>query len=260
MAQDPKERTKFSEEFRVRISETDRKLRLQPVALFNFFLESAIRHSESLGRGPEDLHKRETNWFLLRIHVRVRRYPRRNEHVRVQTWPWRMKGVYAIREFHMVDEHGETCAEGTSQWAMIDMKRRRPIRLPDWILSAYEMVAERRIDDSFEKLPAVDRHDLRHEFRVRLSDLDANQHATSASYFDWCLEAVPTKVHDDLVPVSIEIHFKKEANYRELLEVRTATLAPASEGEQSFSHAIVRAADSTLLALARSRWGQESGS
>lgn len=248
----------FESAYRIRSYEVDRDQRLRPEVLFNYLQDAAMHASAEAGRGQDVIVPRGVNWFLLRIHLVVRRYPRRGETVRVRTWAWRMQGLYAIREFQVVDEAGATLADGTSQWILVDLAKRRPMRLPEWIVEAYTMPEERRIEDDFEKLPVVENYDLDQIFLVRLSDLDVNQHANSGSYFDWCLEVVPEEVHQTLVPLSIEIQYKKEANYRERLRCFSARAAEGSPAEGPvFHHAIRRVSDDELLAVGRSRWGRE---
>lgn len=243
--------------YKVRYDEVDRASRVMPATLFNYLQDSAVRASIAVGRGPHQLAEKPWGWFLVRIHMRVDRYPRLEDDVTVRTWAYRMKGLYAIREFHVVDAEGRTFAEGTSQWVIIDLARRRPIRLPEWVVEAYPKHPVRLVEHAFEKLPPMEEHDTERTFHVRLSDLDSNDHANSSCFFDWCLEAVPRSVHDELVPLSLEIDYRSEARYGDLVRARSRSDGESTADGVSFRHCIIRDTDGALLALGRSVWGQE---
>jgi acyl-ACP thioesterase len=89
---------------------------------------------------------------------------------------------------------------------------------------------------------------------VRFSELDTNQHANSASYVDWCLEAVPMPILDRFLPDSFQITFKKECRLGEELAARSESLQELEPGVRSFRHGLWRLSDETLLAIATSRW------
>ncbi|MCA9772003.1 MAG: hypothetical protein KC466_06315, partial [Myxococcales bacterium] len=142
-------------------------------------------------------------------------------------------------------------------WGVVDLARRRPARIPAWAAENYPPVPERMVDDPFDKLPEPEAPWEEYALRVRRSDLDLNDHANSGAYFDWCLESVPAEFWRTHVCRSFEIHYKREANWRERLTSRTATGHAAETtppGETILAHAIVRAEDGEVLTLARSRW------
>ena len=88
--------------YEIRFYETDHESRLTPVTLFNFLQEAATSHSKASGLSLERLAGEGIAWFLTRIHVRMDRYPRRGQgDVLVRTWPFRLKGLYAVREFEI---------------------------------------------------------------------------------------------------------------------------------------------------------------
>ena len=50
----------------------------------------------------------------------------------LETWPSGIDRLFAIRDFRMVAGE-EVLLRATSEWMVIDVNRRRPVRLPAWV-------------------------------------------------------------------------------------------------------------------------------
>ena len=245
---------KFTRTFDVRFTETDRKSRLTAIALYNYLQETAVDHSDSVKVAPEDLETWKYAWILNRIRIEVNRFPRHREKVAVTTWASSLRGLYAIREWTMVDGRGEVAARSTSRWILLDVERKRAVGLPPFIREAYGEVSERAIDDSFARETAIEGGEFEKRFHVRASDLDSNQHANSACYIDWCLETVPREVLNDCTPKTFEVIYKKESALGDGLVVMSRAVAEAADGGQRFEHAVRLDKDGTVLAMGKSTW------
>lgn len=244
----------FEKTFDVRFCEVDPQARVTPVALLNYLLETTLVYSRSIGRSAGELAEQGLAWVMTRFHLRLDRYPHWEQRVHVRAWGSKMKGIIAIWEYHILDDAGETLGAATTRWIMIDMKRRRPTRLADWLVEAYHINPRRLIDDKFEDLPPVLSTECSRTFHVRLSDLDPNQHANSASYLDWCLETCPSEVQETMVPRSIELAFKQETGPGEPVLVETQSIPSEPGTAATFAHTIKLNGQGTLLASARSGW------
>ncbi|MRR32795.1 acyl-ACP thioesterase, partial [bacterium] len=85
-----------------------------------WFLEAAWHDAERLGFGFADLARQEKLWVLSRLLVQVSSYPAWGETVEVRTWPRSSRGVFAMREFQMIQSGKDVCACGTSAWLVLD--------------------------------------------------------------------------------------------------------------------------------------------
>lgn len=251
------EHSAYDDVYRVRVYEADSTGRITPVSLFNYLQETAGQAARSLGRGHAELRSRGLAWFLNRFHLRVDQYPRIGETIHVRTWPYRMDKHASTREFEVLNAEGRMLARATSQWALINLMSRRISRVPEDIRESYPVIDRRMVEDDFKRLPIPAQTTFERTFHVRLSDLDVNQHANSACYVDWCLEAVPEATHEHHVPLVFEINYLREAAVREVLDSKSESLAPEHGFASEFAHQIVRRSDATRLAVARSRWGEE---
>ncbi len=252
----PKQHATFQKTFEVRFCESNRHARMTPVALYNLLQESAHAHADSLGISAEAFAARGHLWMLSRLRMDVLRYPRTKEMVRVETWPSTMRGLYAVREFLVLDEAGEALAKATSRWVVIDKAKQRAVRMPPWIEQTFGIRPERALEDPFPRLPVVDWGETEKEFHVRFSELDMNQHANSASYVDWLLETVPEETLSGLAPRSAEIVFKREAPLGAELRVMTQACAADAAGHPGFLHTLRLRDAGQVLAVGRSYWGR----
>ncbi len=246
-------RMKHAEKFEVRFYEADRASRLTPVSLFNYLQETAIRHGDAVGMDGRALEKLGYMWMMNRLRLEILRYPLRREEVQVETWGSCLHGLFAVREWRVTDAAGEVVALATGRWVVIDVARKKIVKIPPEMPAAYGEHEGRAIEDAFVRMvPPQEAANVR-RFHVRFSDLDTNQHANSASYVDWCLEAVPGDVLDTHLPSAFEITYKKEAKLGEEL-IATSTEIPASPGVRAFRHLLSRAGDGAVNAIAVSEW------
>ncbi len=245
---------KHIERFEVRFYEADRASRLTPVSLFNYLQETAIRHGDAVGMDGEAFVRLGYAWMMNRLHLKILRYPFRRDVVQVETWGSCLRGLFATREWRATDAAGEVVALATGRWVVIDIARKRIVKIPPEMLAAYGEHEDRAMIDPFERMAPIRDGTNPRRFHVRSSELDTNQHANSASYVDWCLEAVPGEILEDFLPSGFEITFKKEARLGEELVATSLEVAGADAGERRFRHLLCRSSDGAVNAMAASLW------
>lgn len=237
----------------VRFGDTDRTLRATPMAMYGYLQESAIAHSEAVGLGAAALAAQSRAWVLNRVHVRYEDYPQWRDAVTVETWIAEIAGLYAIREYIMRDSDNRTLCHATSRWVLIDTARARPVRVLDALGNPYGQNDRRAVADHFAKHRPVEHAEVSREFHVRLSDLDPNEHANSACYFDWCIEATPMATHRGCRLASIEITYKAESLLGDGLHAQ-GQCNRESETEIEYLHTVHNLSQRNVAALGRTRW------
>lgn len=246
-------RMKHSEKYEVRFYEADRASRLTPVSLFNYLQETAIRHGDAVGMDGPALQTLGYMWMMNRLRIEMLRYPLRRDEIQVETWGSCLHGLFAVREWRVTDAAGAVVALATGRWVIIDLARKKIVKIPPEMPAAYGEHEGRAIDDAFARMELPQEATNVRRFHVRFSDLDTNQHANSASYVDWCLEAVPREVLDAYLPSVFEITYKKEAKLGEELVASSAEI-PANQESRAFRHVLIRADDGAVNAIAASVW------
>ena len=239
----------WTEAFRVRAYEADADSLAPAATLVDYFQEAAGNHAAAFGleRGPALLPGRYGAWVLTLLRVELDRRPAWREAVTLATWASGRDALHAWRDFEIAGDGGPI-GRGTSRWLVIDVARRRPVRLPQPFLERLH-VADRPdalAHDAFSLAPPdpVAYADRR---RVRRSDLDQNAHANNARYLGWALDGLP-EPPGRLTGFSLQ--FKAEAVLDD--EIAAECGAPANG---RIAHAI-RHADGRALALVETRWAE----
>lgn len=212
--------TKYANEYNIRSYECDRNNNLRILTLMNIFQDMADNHAKQMGLGIEYVLSKGFAWVGTNYALDIERLPQMHENIRIETWPSEEKRVGAIRDFEVFGENGKSIIRASSQWVLIDFKKKRPIGLKE-NLPEYAVLPERALSTEFPKLPEVERVDEETKFRVRFDDIDINKHVNNAVYVLWASEAVNPEFRLEHNPKHIEISFKKEGHMGEKIKVTT---------------------------------------
>ncbi len=190
-------------------------------ALANYLQEMATEHAELLGWGYHDMKNKNTAWVLSRFHVKIHRQPGWNEKISIDTWPRGVERLFAMRDFKVIDETGNTIADATTYWLIIDRDTHRPVRISEEVLSI-----ETRTDTEFtvplEKIGFPELYEEIYQRSASYSDLDIMGHVNNVSYLSWCMDAIPLDVHLEHEPKGFEINFLSEAKYGDPITINMA--------------------------------------
>ena len=235
----------WTEPFTVRAYEVGPDETASVLTVCDLMQEAAGEHARASDReGFELASGGRSTWVLSRLRLQMARRPRMRERVEVETWPASLDGLRATRDFR-VTAGGETLAAATSLWFLIDVARRRPVRLPPQ-MDGFEVPGKPRaltFDGAPEPTPpAQPEHQA--TFAVRRSDLDRVGHANNVRFVEWVLEALPS---DDGLR-EIDVLYRSEAVYGDAV---TSAAGPLADGARD--HELTRA-DGRTLALARTTW------
>lgn len=241
----------YEKPFAVRYYELDATGRVQPVTLLNYLQDAADEHATLLGVGVKALHARDLTWVLSRLHLSVARYAGPGETLLVRTWPSTRGSLFTCREFELLDAAALVVARATTSWVVIDLERRRPVRIAE-VLPDYPLDSRRAVDDEFLSLPPCGACDGERRFTVRRDDLDINRHVNNAVYVGWALEATPAATAESLRPIDVEVGYRAEAFAGETVVARCAGGADGSPGPLRYE--IARELDGKELARLVIRW------
>ena len=276
----------WSERFRLRSYETDPTGQASVATICNFLQEVAGNHAFRLGLSVEHLNERRLTWVLARLRVLVDRYPRWRDEIIVETWPSGIEGLLGTRDFLLLDDEGRRLARATSGWMVIDVERRRPVRVPESVTTLAMPDRERAVAELSGRLPdasadpgssesggggneggggsvnegGVDNGNdggetERRPVRVEYADLDVNGHVNNVRYVEWALETMGAEHHTAHEVAEMEIHFRSEAVYGDTVVIRTAQIDDAPQPQLlAYSHVILESGASRELARLRTVW------
>jgi acyl-ACP thioesterase len=252
----------WKEEFAVRFGAVDRSERLTLAAVFDVFQELAISHAEELGVGRDALSASRQGWILSRMSVVMDSRPRWGEKVTARSWPRGADRLFAVRDYDIRDRDGQTLVRGRSGWIILDLDRRRPLR----VLPVVENFPR---NDGLDALPGTPagleaREDLEKagERRAAYSDIDYNGHVNNARYIPWIQDIAGAEILEKAGRIRLDINYLNEIRYGELIELLAAGTGAAGTGTVSagaYSRTLAfegrRAADGQAMFRAELRTG-----
>ena len=243
---------KYRENYTVRTFEcgADKKLRL--LTLFNLLQSMATNHAEKLGVGFEALAAKGAFWVFTAYDIRILRLPVWQENLILSTWPSGMTALTALREIQIADAQGTPLVNASCAFAMLDLKRHRPVPVAKNMPAGYAPLPERLVDTTFPHLPEVIVADAEKPQSVRYDDIDVNNHVNNAVYPMWAADALPPEFLGTHALREIRIAFKKSAvlGDRILSKVKF-------EGNETH-HAVVSADDGREFARVVMVWNEKT--
>lgn len=250
---------KHGEVFEILFYHLDRNGRVSLRALMNFMQATANMHGKILGTSLDDLSEESYTWVFSRFHISVARYPSHYDKISVNTWRSDSKKCFAYREFEVLDENDNLIAAATASAVLIDKQTRKPTEIPDRIKSQFAPGLGRALQDDFLPLKTLKEPQNSICFRVRLSDIDMNNHVNNTSYVDWIVESVPENILMGSSLVSCEIGYTAEAFYGDKIECFSAPADIITESDhiRTFLHRLVRVGDNTITTIAITKWKKE---
>lgn len=190
---------KYTRYFRLGATEVDLCNRLRLQALLGFFQETAGDQCQEFGSGWADLwNKHGLCYVVVRLEVRMRRYPGTGETVRIDTWPENRLRMIFSRYGEIYDERGELLGSIASQWALLDVKARHFVRpTPEIVAMPDTSTLSAPFELSKEHYRAVDNDDAADPCRPFAfdrapvySDFDYNRHMNNARYAEWAADTL----------------------------------------------------------------------
>jgi acyl-ACP thioesterase len=228
---------------------------LEVPALAGYLQEVAGAHAAELGVGIDVLMRQGLTWVLSRQRLVIASPIALGERVEIATWPSGIDRLTALREFEVRREDGTEVARASTQWLVLDLASRRPVR-PEKVLDP-RFPRERSAPvapPADGKLPALAHWDAERRFHVRYSDIDHNLHVNNTSYLAWALEAIDRDLWRSSRVAEIEAQFLAEGQAGSAILSRLAR-----RGQAELAHSIVQEEDGRELARVTTRWvGREA--
>jgi len=252
MTYDASMRAIHQERFRVRAYETDPQGRLEVAILCKLMQEAAVAHAAILGVSVETLIDHGVAWVLSHLVLNVQRWPGSDDEIIIKTWPEAANRLYTERRFEILDLAEETLASASTLWLVLDLERRRPVRLPPVVLDALAKHEVGSTPMRPDRLDGPDPVGHKRVFTVRRSDLDVADHVNNTSYVGWAIEAVPDEVWENQELVELQIDFSSECHQGQTIVSISQTIGDARGAE--VRHEIARREDGEPAARARTLW------
>lgn len=190
-------------------------------AIFQQLTEAAGSHATQLGSGLDQLFEYNLMWVYSRIKLKIYRYPRASEIIRIRTWPKTVQQrLFYIRDFQLHDEQEKLIAAATSAWLVIDAGSRSlvpPRKLEKLVLP--NSPDEHGLDEPLEKINLPDGGEECYRRTVRFSDLDVLEHMNNSRYVEGICDAFNLEQYQSQEISWLQIDYDKEVRYGEELAI-----------------------------------------
>ncbi|MBC8589601.1 acyl-[acyl-carrier-protein] thioesterase [Wansuia hejianensis] len=243
---------KYTKEFIIPYYQCNKHGRVTATSILEYLGETSSEHSDYLGFGLKELRNESYGWMLNRWKVKFESYPLVKDKVIVETWTSRFYKFYANREFVVYNSNKEPIIKASTIWIFLDINKKRPIRIPIEMGKKYNIIEERLFEDFYDfNQDIMDDKSL--EFRVRKTDIDYNNHVNNVRYLDWILERIPDGIEEDYVLNELEILYKKEVKYGDIIQSQINSINK-SEDNMEFIHYICDDTSKDSRAFGRTLW------
>ena len=229
--------------FQIRASEVDPLGRVTMASVCNYLQEAAGLHAQALNVASPQLHAQGITWVLARLHVKIERWPGWRESLSIETWPAQIDRLYAVRDFR-IRHRSEEIGVATSAWVLIDLQSRRPKRrFPPEIIDLHPATPLRSLADDFAKLRLTEKMQHTADFSIRSQDIDINNHVNNGVFISLLQDNLQATVQDNFQIQELEIEFRGEAFYNNLLR----GFISQNAGDPIFHHRLCRNSDQIEL-------------
>ncbi|MFN1834319.1 acyl-[acyl-carrier-protein] thioesterase [Balneola sp. MJW-20] len=232
----------YRESFTIRASEVDLNGKATLASLAGLMQEIAGNHASTMNFDITDLHKQDLTWVLHRLDIRIDRYPEWREEIIIETWPNAGDALRAYRDYRIKSTDGEILGVALSYWMIINIKSRRPSRIPREILEIRLGEKDHVLEIKKDRPKPASGSDRHSTFRVRRADLDMNLHVNNARYLEWITETLAEKAATSIKRA--DIMFMKESGLGDQI-----TSHMVRRPEQNSSHRLLNQ-DDEIIALA----------
>jgi acyl-ACP thioesterase len=213
--------------------------------------ETAVNHASAARLGYDELIKLNLAWVLTRQLVKLYKIPKLNEKITVETWAAAMTDTIAVRDFNILNKELEILGICRTSWMLIDLKLRKPVRIPKDMRNLLPKHPERLKEDiMLDKISISENTDGKNStYHVVYSDLDMNHHVNNINYLKWVLDDFEYSFRQKFRLGSIEINYLAEAIFGDEL-VRTTI--PGNDNE--FLTNIIKKESSKPILTSKTKW------
>jgi len=210
--------------------DTDASGKLSPVAICKYLMETASQHAERSGFGYEAAIKHKQLWVIVRLIVKMKKYPVWGETIFVETWASGLKGLYAFRDYHIFNEKKEIIGEAVSTWMVINMNTRRPQEVNIVKEHLHLINHEKALGYFPEKIAVPGKLNEIFVHQVRYHDIDFHQHVNNNRYMEWALNALPFEKIKGSTIQSFQVNFMSEAVLNDQICIEYSNAANVVQG------------------------------
>ena len=203
----------FEHNYEVVVKDLGKGNKVTNKAFLGYMEEIASLHSSTVGYGVDDVERNGVAWILMDWKLKVIDRPKYKEMLNIKTWARESNKLYSYRDFEVYDEKGNLVAVASSKWVLIDINKRRIIKIDEELIEKYNPETGKQVFDEIdiEKVKEPEDYASNIEYIVKKSDIDVNKHMHNLNYLDLAYEALPNDIYENVNRLNnVRITYKKE--------------------------------------------------
>lgn len=200
----------------------DRHQRVTLSMLVNLLIDVSEHHSKALGRGEAYVKEKGLSWIILRYDFDIKRLPKVNETIKIETVATEYNKLFTYRDFYVVDLEGNEIVKVTATFALLNHDNRKMARIPQELVEPYQAKFSKSIR-RLTKPQGVDSVVFNEkQYEVRYFDIDSNQHVNNSHYITWLLDSLGSSFLSHHEVTQGIITFDKEVNEHQLINSQSS--------------------------------------
>lgn len=202
----------YSKQFHVDYGDSDYYKKLKLSSLFNYFQDVSILHSDNLSVGIGQIRSDlNVTWVMIRILLKIERFPNWGETVVVETWPIKPKKLEFERDYVVKDLEGNVLVRAVSSWVIMDVDQREIRRSELLNTQIPYYIEERALEQRPGKLKPNGNLQFVYDKKVGYSDIDMNGHLNNSKYIDYITDCFSIETHGNYEIDTIQVNYIGEA-------------------------------------------------
>jgi acyl-ACP thioesterase len=243
---------KFTKKYEIHYYEVNSRLRCKLPSIIDFIEDVGTQQSEMVGGGIEYCAKNNCGWVFYKYDITMHRYPMFGEIISITTEAVGFKKFYGLRKYLINDEEGNLIGEAMALFFLIDIEKRKPMRIQDEQYDFYGMDGDINYNISMDKIEKCDEKQYHKQFDIRYSDIDSNNHVNNVKYVEWAIEATPLEVINSYFVKRIKVIFEKETMYGD--KISSSATVKEIDDDNLKSYHTIKNSEGDKLALLESEW------
>jgi len=203
----------FTKTYEINYYDVDYRLKCKVSSIINFICDAGTQQSESVGGGIKYCLENNCAWVFYKYDIKMHRYPVFGETISITTQSVGFRKFYGLRKYIIKDEKGTVIGEALALFFLINIEKRRPMRIQKEQYDFYGLDGDINYDVSMEDIQKMEKEMYKKEFTIRYSDIDTNLHVNNVKYVEWALEVIPMDIIKNYELKRVKVTFEKETTY-----------------------------------------------
>ena len=232
----------WADRFKVATFQVGPDMHITISALFSLLQESAARHGINNGFGYYVYQPLNKQWIMTRISVEIGKLPYWEDELTITTWAKIVKRVFFARDFVITNKDGETMANATACYALIDRSTKKPEDINVILDNLAPVEGKEALHGLAAKVPVFEPEGTQNHVLTQYSQMDLNNHISNIKFIEWLLDQVPPDVQAGKKLQRIDVNYLSELFHHEKIAISSR-----SDDQQTFLVKIKREDDQSEI-------------